>query len=64
MSKGYSVQLNIHHPVTNLIPDKVESDEFTFEDTRVIRSLLSNPKLTETERLALRRLYRTYQNSL
>lgn len=64
MSKGYSVQINIHHPVANLIPDGAESDEFTFEDTRVIRSLLSDPKLTETERLALRRLYRTYQNSL
>lgn len=64
MSKGYSVQINIPHPVTNLIQDKVESDEFTFEDTRVIRSLLSDPKLTETERLALRHLYRTYQNGL
>lgn len=40
------------------LPDE---DKFTFEDSEVIRRLLESKKLTEREKLAVQRLYRTYQ---
>lgn len=36
-------------------------DSFTHDDSKIIRELCESDKLTERERLAVRRLYRTYQ---
>lgn len=38
-----------------------ETDRFTFEDSQIIKKLRESDKLTEREKLALQRLYRTYQ---
>lgn len=38
-----------------------EEDRFTFEDSEVLDALRQSDKLTERERLAIQRLYRTYQ---
>lgn len=63
MSETYKGKVNIP-PAGNLTVNKSESEEFTFDDSRVIRYLLQADKLTESERASLRRLYRTYQSSL
>lgn len=38
-----------------------KEDKFTFEDEQVIKALRESGKLTEKEKLAIQRLYRTYQ---
>lgn len=38
-----------------------ENDKFRFEDAQIIEQLSQSDKLTEREKLALQRLYRTYQ---
>lgn len=38
-----------------------KDDRFTIEDERVIKALRESKKLTEREKLAIQRLYRTYQ---
>ena len=38
-----------------------EADRFTFEDSQIIKKLRESDKLTEREKLAVQRLYRTYQ---
>lgn len=37
-----------------------EENKVTFEDSQIVRILLESDKLTEKEKLAVRRLYRTY----
>lgn len=39
----------------------MDDDRFTFEDSMVLKELRKSNKLTEREKLALQRLYRTYQ---
>lgn len=39
----------------------LDEDKFTFKDSKVIRRLLESKKLTERQKLAVQRLYRTYQ---
>ena len=41
-----------------------QDDTFTFEDTRIIRSLIKDIRLSVRERQAIQRLYRTYQSGL
>ena len=36
-------------------------DRFTFEDSEVLDKLRQSDKLTQREKLAIQRLYRTYQ---
>ena len=38
-----------------------EDDRFTFEDSRILGELRESDRLTEREKLAIQRLYRTYQ---
>lgn len=38
-----------------------DEDRFTFEDSVVLDKLRESDKLTEREKLAIQRLYRTYQ---
>lgn len=38
-----------------------EDDKFTFKDSQILRELRESDRLTEREKLALQRLYRTYQ---
>ena len=38
-----------------------DEDRFTFEDSLVLDKLRESDKLTEREKLAIQRLYRTYQ---
>ena len=37
------------------------NDKFTFEDSQVLQKLRESKRLTEREKLAVQRLYRTYQ---
>lgn len=39
----------------------MDEDKFTFEDSQILESLRESDKLTEREKLAVQRLYRTYQ---
>ena len=39
-----------------------DNDRFTFEDSEILRKLRESDKLTEREKLAVQRLYRTYQH--
>lgn len=39
----------------------MNEDKFTFEDSQILKSLRESDKLTEREKLAVQRLYRTYQ---
>lgn len=41
-----------------------KDDEFQFEDSQIIDELRKSDKLTDREKLALQRLYRTYQYAL
>ena len=36
-------------------------DRFTFEDSQILKKLRESDRLTEREKLAVQRLYRTYQ---
>ena len=38
-----------------------EDDRFTFEDSQILKELRESGRLTEREKLAVQRLYRTYQ---
>ena len=38
-----------------------EDDRFTFEDSQILKELRESDRLTEREKLAVQRLYRTYQ---
>ena len=38
-----------------------EDDTFTFEDSQILKELRESDRLTEREKLAVQRLYRTYQ---
>lgn len=38
-----------------------ENDKFTFEDSQILNKLRESDRLTEREKLAVQRLYRTYQ---
>ena len=38
-----------------------EEDKFTFTDSQIIQELRQSDRLTEREKLAIQRLYRTYQ---
>ena len=38
-----------------------EDDIFTFEDSQILKELRESDRLTEREKLAVQRLYRTYQ---
>lgn len=37
-----------------------EEDKVTFKDLQIIKKLMNAKKLTETQKMALQRLYRTY----
>lgn len=39
-----------------------EDDRFTFEDCQIIKELCNSEKLTEREKMAIKRLYITYDN--
>lgn len=39
----------------------LEDDKFSFEDSQIVQKLRESDRLTERERLAIQRLYRTYQ---
>lgn len=38
-----------------------KDDKFTFEDSQILNKLRESDRLTEREKLAVQRLYRTYQ---
>ena len=38
-----------------------EDDRFTFEDSQILKELRESDRLTGREKLAVQRLYRTYQ---
>lgn len=38
-----------------------KDDRFTFEDSQILNKLRESDRLTEREKLAVQRLYRTYQ---
>lgn len=38
-----------------------EDDRVTFEDSQILKELRESDRLTEREKLAVQRLYRTYQ---
>lgn len=39
----------------------LEDDKFGFEDSQILQKLRESDRLTEREKLAVQRLYRTYQ---
>lgn len=41
-----------------------DEDRFTYEDARIIKKLLAAKKLTERQKLALRRLFRNYNHMI
>lgn len=38
-----------------------EDDKFTFEDSQILDKLRESNRITEREKIAIQRLYRTYQ---
>ena len=43
-------------------PKLLDDDKYTFEDCQIVKKLRESDKLTERERLAINRLYLTYED--